>query len=106
MHKHSATSWIGHYKLTLTFLLLSTLVLSGCIKDQPSEADIKSMVADRFDQDFNGLSLPAMSLKTMAIKRMKLTMSLMSLYPLRRNSHWMTMQSALCKAMNLTLLKK
>jgi len=41
--------------IALLFLLLSTLSLAGCFDDQPSEEQIKSMVADRFDRDFAGI---------------------------------------------------
>lgn len=46
------TSW---RLFALIGLLLGSLTLTGCFNDQPSESDIKSMVAERFDSDFYGI---------------------------------------------------
>lgn len=55
---HSTTTSISNlnsFKAFTILLLISILGLSACTKDQPSEEDIKAMVADRFDNDFSGI---------------------------------------------------
>lgn len=49
--------------------MISTLSLSGCFKDQPSENDIKSMVAERFDYDFSGIFITSHVVKDNGYKK-------------------------------------
>ncbi len=40
---------------TVILMIFISSLLSGCFSNQPSEEEIKSMVAERFDRDFSGI---------------------------------------------------
>ena len=51
----TSSTFLNGRLATLFFVLISSLALSGCFEDQPSDDDIKSMAVERFDRDFAGI---------------------------------------------------